>query len=160
MPRKGQRQSQETRERIRLSKLGSKNPSWKGGKHITKNGYIMIKRPMHPRRNFLGYVMEHRIVFEEHYKCCLLDWIVIHHINRNKQDNRIDNLQPMFRHDHDKLTKFASDIICNNCGDNKTYVRTDTGRICWFDVNDKILCRKCYRKTIEWPRKKIRMKTK
>lgn len=63
-------------------------------------GYIQRLRPDHPNVNKKGYVMEHRLVYEEYYKCCLLPWAEIHHINENKKDNRIQNLMTLSTSQH------------------------------------------------------------
>jgi HNH endonuclease len=75
-------------------KYGPDNHGWKGGGiHIDKKGYIRLSR---------GLKM-HRVIYEQWYDCCLLPWIDIHHIDGNKQNNRIENLQPMKHSDHGKL---------------------------------------------------------
>jgi hypothetical protein len=50
-----------------------------------------------------GYVLEHRYVFEQYHKCCLLKTAVIHHIDGNGHNNNIDNLQLTDRKNHKKL---------------------------------------------------------
>lgn len=72
---------------------------WKSGKHITGRGYIKIWKPLHPN-NINGYCYEHRIVMEQHLGRYLTYDEVIHHKNKNKGDNRIENLELMTRADH------------------------------------------------------------
>ena len=48
----------------------------------------------------MGYVREHRLVWEKHNKAILLPWADVHHINENIQDNRIENLQAMTHGQH------------------------------------------------------------
>lgn len=79
---------------------GANNGHWSGGKIKHSEGYIQIYNPNNPRCDSHGYVMEHRLVYEEYYKCCLLKWIDIHHINGNRQDNRIENLEAITRSEH------------------------------------------------------------
>lgn len=72
---------------------GPGNPSWKGGK-IFHNGYILVKTCGHPRAKH-AYVREHILVMEKYLGRYLYMTEVVHHINGNKQDNRIENLQLM-----------------------------------------------------------------
>jgi hypothetical protein len=65
------------------------------GRRISKTGYIII-------RVNSEHVYEHVFVFENYYKCKMLRWGVIHHKNRDKLDNRIDNLEGMTRNKHIK----------------------------------------------------------
>ena len=72
---------------------GSNNWRWNGGRTIHDAGYILIKMPNHPRANYLGYIREHHLVMEKKLGRYLKAEEEVHHINRNKIDNRIENLQ-------------------------------------------------------------------
>lgn len=74
-------------------KFREKAPNWKGGKLRTPEGYIYIYEPEHPYCNKEKYVMEHRLVMEEHLGRYLKSYEIIHHRNGIKDDNRIKNLE-------------------------------------------------------------------
>jgi hypothetical protein len=82
--------------------IGANNHNWKGGISIN-HGYRYIRKPDYPFPDARGYVAEHRLVFEEYYKCCLLPWTHVHHINEDKLDNRIENLKPVTVSQHNKV---------------------------------------------------------
>lgn len=69
---------------------GSKNPNWKGGRTF-RNGYALVRIPSHPYAQN-GYVLEHRHIMEQEVGRILERSEVVHHINGNKLDNRIENL--------------------------------------------------------------------
>ena len=71
-------------------KFKEENSNWKGGRK-TDRGYIFIHSPEHPY-NSIGYVQEHRLVVEKYIGRYLNRKEVVHHINSNRQDNRIENL--------------------------------------------------------------------
>ena len=61
----------------------------KGCRYINKRGYVIVNCPGHPQGN---YVLEHRLVMEKHLGRYLSEAEIVHHINGEKQDNRIENL--------------------------------------------------------------------
>ncbi len=75
----------EVREKIRLSKLGNKNPNWKGGVTKSMTGYAFI-------RIGRSYVAVHRLVMEQMIGRQLQKDEIVHHINKNHRDNRKENL--------------------------------------------------------------------
>lgn len=70
---------------------GAKHPRWKGGRSIKTDGYVFILTPGHKRANNHGYVREHILVWER-VNGELPEGYVIHHLNGDKHDNRIENL--------------------------------------------------------------------
>jgi hypothetical protein len=81
------------------TKRGKNNGMWNNG---TVNGvYILISQPKHPNSNKGGYIAEHRYVMEQKIGRYLKNDEQVHHINLNKHDNRIENLQLMSKEEHD-----------------------------------------------------------
>lgn len=68
-------------------------PHYKGGRIINTQKYILILKPDHPFANNDGYVREHRLVMEEYLGRYLSPKEVVHHINGDTEDNRIENLE-------------------------------------------------------------------
>lgn len=73
---------------------GDRNHEWRGGRNVNKDGYILVYCPGHPNavRPSRCYVLEHRLVMSQHLGRPLKREEVVHHINKNKADNRLSNL--------------------------------------------------------------------
>jgi len=90
---------------------GKNNIRWKGGRHITSDGYVAIW--LSPDDFFylmtskLRYVLEHRLVMARKLGRCLQSWEVVHHKNGIRNDNRLENLE---------LTTIGSHIIEHSNG--------------------------------------------
>jgi hypothetical protein len=88
-------------------KGGQDSPRWKGGKITMPDGYVRILVPNnyytdHSSRFIYksGYMMEHRLVWEQYHNVCLLSWAHVHHKNGIKYDNKIENLEAMMEGKH------------------------------------------------------------
>jgi hypothetical protein len=73
--------------------IGPKNGFWKGGRVVASNGYVLIRvGKSHPLADSRGYAYEHRIVAERKLGRSLNPGEIVHHIDGNKQNNSIENL--------------------------------------------------------------------
>lgn len=84
--------SAETRKQLSISRSGSGNSHWKGGKMIV-GGYRYIWYPTHPNRTQDGYVLEHRLVVESKINRILQHGEVVHHKDGNRLNNDLSNLE-------------------------------------------------------------------
>lgn len=73
------------------------------GRKITSAGYIAVHAPDHPNAVAGGYVLEHRLIAEEHAGRLLEANEVVHHINHIRTDNRVENLQIMTASEHQSM---------------------------------------------------------
>jgi hypothetical protein len=91
---------------------GPLNPRWKGGKSITKQGYIMVRipwsSPYFPMAISRNRVPEHRLVMAEHLGRCLSRLENVHHKNGVRNDNRLENLELISKADHACYRDFCS----------------------------------------------------
>jgi uncharacterized protein (DUF1330 family) len=66
-------------------------------KHV---GYFIRKKLDYKNPTISGYIREHRLIMERHLGRLLTKNEVVHHINGNRSDNRLENLQVMTRSEH------------------------------------------------------------
>lgn len=69
---------------------------WKGGKQRNTSGYILVT-------NDGKQQYEHRVVVEKYLGRKLRRDEEVHHINEDKKDNRIENLQVLLKKEHISL---------------------------------------------------------
>ena len=63
-----------------------------GTAKLNHEGYYVITS----KKEGFGGKFLHRLIWEDHYKLSVPKGYVIHHINHNKQDNHISNLQCVY----------------------------------------------------------------
>lgn len=103
---KGRHLSEEAKKAISVANKGRrKRNDYEFGGHekIRSDGYIAVYVPNHPNANSEGYVMKHHLVMERYMGFYMPDGYVVHHINHNRADNRIENLAIMTFADHARL---------------------------------------------------------
>lgn len=101
-------------ERRLNSRSGENHGMWRGGR-IILSGYAAVR--ITPDSPFLSmahggmYVLEHRLVMAQHLGRCLLPNETCHHIDGDRMNNRIENLQLLQR-------KHGSGVAycCGDCG--------------------------------------------
>ena len=90
-------------ECFHISRRGTVSPNWKGGRKKNPYGYIEIYQPGHGNADAGGYVKEHVLVMVEHLGRDMKNGEIVHHINEDKSDNRVENLKVMSRCEHQRI---------------------------------------------------------
>jgi hypothetical protein len=88
-----------------LNGFGPLSTTWKGGETRLRNGRVMIYAPAHPRASAGGgrYVFRYVLTIEKYLGRFLSDDEIVHHINGDHTDDRLENLQVMTRGEHNQL---------------------------------------------------------
>lgn len=126
-------------------KLGGElHPKWKGGR-IKIGYYWYLRVPQHPNADSRGYVAEHIFVMSSWLRRPLKRGEVVHHINEDKEDNRLENLKLTTVQLHP--TEHIIDMsgrICAIC-DGKTWIDPKNNRPVWHEYGDQAyICHTCY----------------
>lgn len=89
--------------------------SWKGGRSKTEGGYILVKSDDYPTmQNRAGYILEHRLVMAKYLERPLEKIETVHHIDGDKENNNIVNLQLRVGHHGNGVA-----YCCSICGSDK-----------------------------------------
>lgn len=75
---------------------GPQHPMWRGGRSKTVHGYVIVRvTPDDPfySMSTKGRIMEHRLVMARYLGRPLRSDEQVHHRNRDKTDNRLENLE-------------------------------------------------------------------
>ncbi len=83
---------------------GSSHPKWNESKITTTDGYVKIRVGVgHPLADSNGYCCEHILIMTTFMGRQLKKDEIVHHINGDKKDNRIDNLKIISRSEHNAI---------------------------------------------------------
>lgn len=104
----GKKHSEETKRKMSISKIRGKNPHWKNGIRIDINGNEHFRIPEGCKFSCMkeesGYIKMSRLIMAEYLQRPLDDKEVVHHKNKIRNDNRIENLELFKNHsEHLKL---------------------------------------------------------
>lgn len=126
-----------------LGRRGPAHPTWRGGQQIDRDGYTRTWAPDHPYPRRAVYVLEHVRVMELHLGRRLQSGELVHHINGDKADNRLENLQVMSWAEHsryhrrgDREQRIARAKARTHCvyghpyTDENTYLTKSGSRVC------------------------------
>ena len=81
--------------------MANLNPAWSGGATVDPDGRVLLfVGRLYPGSNPKGYIQRARFVWQESHGEVLGREDLIHHINGEKDDDRLVNLQKVTRSEH------------------------------------------------------------
>ena len=80
--------------------IGENHPNWNGGRSVQRGYVVLSGYRGHPMATSRGHIREHRLVMAAHIGRYLSKNEDVHHINGNKLDSRIENLELLSHSDH------------------------------------------------------------
>lgn len=94
---------------------------WNIEKIVSKGDYLYCIVRNHPNRTKNDYVLHHRVVMENHLGRLLSTEEIVHHLNGDKKDNSIENLQVLTVLEHNRIHALESPrkrtmLKCPWCG--------------------------------------------
>jgi hypothetical protein len=126
---------------------GEANPNWQGGIRHDSNGRVYLLLPSHPNSSKNGYVRKSVLIMSEHLQRPIASNEIIHHINGDARDDRLENLVMLTRASH---TSFHhKGLIKPNSLKNLTHRFTsDTAKKYWDTEGKnhrrkKLTCERC-----------------
>lgn len=93
---------------------GNLNSSWKSDKKVSYYGYILVRCLDHPFKNSDDMVFEHRLIAEQYLlndensveingKKYLKPELIVHHKDKNRKNNSVENLEIMSLSEHTSM---------------------------------------------------------
>lgn len=102
-------------EKFNKTQKRENHPRWNKGLYgcnkLKRDGYIYVYRPNHPNATKQGQITLHRLIMEKYIKRFLLSSEIVHHIDGNRENNKIGNLQLLKNlKEHNKIHNQYRDI--------------------------------------------------
>lgn len=89
---------------------------WNDG-YIDNNGRFRVYRPDYPRAYAMGYALRYHVVWWLHHGEPHPEGTNLHHINEDKLDDKLENLECLDHAEHVSLHRRIEKLTCccNNC---------------------------------------------
>jgi len=140
----------EIRKKLSESHKGKHKDKKPVGHKIYCKKYIIIKVEEEHKSlsvNKMGYEYEHRYIMEKHIGRYLDKTEVVHHKDRNRYNNNIENLELLKLSDHSKIHIYEAHITFRLNSKNRRLKRANTidhKKKCIYDAEGNKSCKKEY----------------